>query len=72
MTCDSEGKPLKIIRITKFNKNLVSGATAAVMNEPAKVIRDPDEIALTLGEASKIDGVIVHKKRLPGSPMRAT
>ena len=49
VTCDTEGRPLKIEPITKFSKNLTYGAHGEVSDEPAKVIRDPDEIALALG-----------------------
>ena len=31
-------------------------------HEFAKILRDPDEIAVEMGEATIVDGVVVHKR----------
>lgn len=48
-------------KIAKFSKNLINSARAHIPNEVAEVLKDPDEIALTLGKASRVDGIIVPK-----------
>ena len=48
-------------KIAKFSKNLVNSARVHIPNEIAEVLKDPDEIALTLGKTSRVDGVIVPK-----------
>ena len=56
--------PLKILKNIKMNKSLGVGVSVKLpgKDEFAKILRDKDEIAVEMGEASFVDGVIVHKK----------
>ena len=53
-------------KIAKFSKELVKSARAHIPNDITEVIRDRDEIALALGKATRIDGIIVPK---PGADL---
>ena len=48
ITCDFKGKPIKIIKVTNFQKKLAS-PEINIPSAPVSVIRDPEEIALKLG-----------------------
>ena len=40
-------------------------------HEFAKILRDPDEIAVEMGEATIVDGVVVHKRQDRYAPVTA-
>ena len=48
VTCDFNGKPLKINKIKNFPKALVNQPKVNLPNRPAVVIRDPHEIEMVL------------------------
>lgn len=49
LTCDFEGKPLKIEKVTHFSRSLQMSPRVNLPEEPASVTRDPEEIALLVG-----------------------
>lgn len=49
ITCDFNGAPIKIEKITAFKKALLTLPRVDIPEEPASVLRDPEEIALALG-----------------------
>ena len=44
VTCDFQGKPLKINQIKKFNKKLLYDANITVPTKPTQVERSPEKI----------------------------
>lgn len=52
ITCDFDGKPLKITKVTTFTKQLIAKPVVRVSDQ-VSVIQDPDEIAVTLGIAGE-------------------
>ena len=49
VTCDFNGAPIKIQKITTFKKALLTFPRVDIPEEPVSVLRDPEEIALALG-----------------------
>ena len=51
VTCDFNGAPIKIQKITTFKKALLALPRVDLPEKPTSVLRDPEEIALALGPA---------------------
>ena len=45
VTTDDEGKPIQIVQLKTFKKNLLVAARTQISPEPTEVISDPDEIS---------------------------
>ena len=49
ITSDFQGNIIKVLPITHFSKSLITQPRVNIEEEPASVIRDPEEIAMTMG-----------------------
>ena len=49
VTCDFNGAPIKIEKITNFKKQLLALPRIDVPEKPVSILKDPDEIAMVLG-----------------------
>ena len=51
LTCDFNGAPIKIEKITAFKKPLLALPRIDLPEKPVSVLKDPEEIAMALGHA---------------------
>ena len=49
VTCDFNGAPIQIQKITNFKKALLALPRVDLPEKPVSVLKDPDEIAMALG-----------------------
>ena len=52
ITSDFQGNIIKVLPITNFSKALFNKAAVNLVPDPVSIIRDPDEIAATVGHTN--------------------